>query len=491
MASENQQPGPEPFVFAKGSDVGRVRDHNEDYVDAFSPPDPVQRRQKGVLFIVADGMGGHQAGDVASRTAVEMVSHEYYADADAEIRGSLVRAIKKANSFIYEEAQRVASRAGMGTTIVAAVVRGRELLLANVGDSRAYMLRQGKVAQATRDHSFVADQVRAGLLTIDEARVHPQRNVITRALGSRPEVQVDTYNGEFQPGDSLLLCSDGLSEYVHEEDMLAVMPGSSAADAVKRLVAMARERGGSDNISALIVQADTPAGVATTMPVMRAASAAPTESQKRRQFPWLAAGVAAAGLVGIVILATVFVILPRLRSGASPAPTGVPATAEGVTVEATEVATEASMPTEAATEEAAGLGFTLDSPADGATVPAGLVEFRWGWGGPAPDAVVEFVVNSDQGELCRAEPDTGTCEGAVQEGVEYIWWVEYKAGGFNVDESDHRRLTVGPQAAETPTITVTVTLSSTTSANDASATEAADEGNATTDTPPAGTPGAE
>jgi hypothetical protein len=174
-------------------------------------------------------------------------------------------------------------------------------------------------------------------------------------------------------------------------------------------------------------------------------------------------------------------------------PTETPATAEAgvVTVEATEVVTATLLATEEALEEAGTLGFTVDSPADGATVPAGSVEFRWGWGGPAPDAVVEFVVNSDQGELCRAEPDAGTCEGVVQEGVDYEWWVAYEAGALNVYESDHRRFTVGPPATETPEITVSPALSSTTSANDASATEVADEGNSTTETPPAGTPGSE
>ena len=246
-----------------------------------------------------------------------------------------------------------------------------------------------------------------------------------------------------------------------------------------QLIATARERGGSDNITALIVQADMRAGEATTMPVMRPTNPMVAEPRKRRLFPWLAAGVVAAGFIGVAILVTVFVVLPRLRSRASPVPTDVPATAEAgdVALEATEVVTATLLATEAALDEAAGLGFTLDSPADGATVPAGSVEFRWRWGGPAPDAVVEFVVNSDQGELCRAEPDAGICEGVVQEGVDYEWWVEYEAGALNVYESDHRRITVA--------------LTSTTSANDASATEAADGGDSTTETPPAGTPDTE
>jgi hypothetical protein len=400
-----------------------------------------------------------------------------------------MRAIKKANGLIYDEAQREASRAGMGTTIVAAVVRGRELLLANVGDSRAYMLRHGKVAQATRDHSFVADQVRAGLLSIEEARVHPQRNVITRALGSRPDVKVDTYNGELQPGDSFLLCSDGLSEYVHEEDMQAVMRGSAPADAVRRLIALARERGGSDNITALIVQADTPAGVATTMPVVRADHQRTVSTAKRRMFPWLAAGVAATGLIGVAILATVLVVVPRLRSRAAGGPTDIPASpvASVSTGAPAESATATLAPTGIPTEEPVGLGFTLDSPGGGAEVPPGSVSFRWTWGGPAPDSLVEFVVNSDRGELCRAEPDAGSCEGTVRAGTQYEWWVEYRAGGFKTHESEHRSLTVAQPETEPPdpTITVTAAITGTTTADEFSATATTEGAGSGTESPEA------
>lgn len=457
MAS-NRQSEPASIVFAKGTDVGRVRDHNEDYVDAFRPPDLAQRAEKGVLFIVADGMGGHQAGDVASRTAVEIVSREYYADPDTDLRASLVRAIKKANEVIHGEAQRTPGRAGMGTTIVAAVVRGNDLLLANVGDSRGYLMRQGRVVQATRDHSFVADQVRAGLLTAEEARAHPQRNVITRALGSRPDVKVDAYGGELQPGDTLLLCSDGLSEYVREDDMLAAMEGVSPGDAVSRLIALARERGGSDNITALIVRAEAQPNAAAKTPMHRADREETGRSPPRRLFPWLAASVAALGLVGIAILAMAFVVLPRLRSAgrASPAEGPVPSEPAAATAGATSLAAGTQPPADSPPAGSGGLGFGLESPSDGAVIEAGMVVFRWEWGGAVPEEVVEFVVNSDQGELCRARGNRTSCEGTVRDVGDLEWWVEYQAGGFKTHESPHRRLVI--ESGATGTFTPSSTL---------------------------------
>ena len=473
MASENAQPEPAPFVFAKGTDVGRVRDHNEDYLDAFSPPDPVQRRQKGVLFVVADGMGGHQAGDVASQTAVEMTSHEYYADPDTDIRSSLIRAIKKANEFIYQEAQRTATRAGMGTTIVAAVVRGRELYLANVGDSRAYMMRQGKVAQATRDHSFVAEQVRAGLLTLEEARAHPQRNVITRALGSRPEVKVDTYNGELHPGDALLLCTDGLSEYVREEGMLAVMSQLPPEKAVSRLIAMARDQGGSDNISALIVQAGPPAGVASTAPATRATRPMPAQRVRRRWLPWLAAGAAGAGLLGAAILVVV-VFFPDLFPQEAAAPTVEPSPSTVATDESTATASPESAPTPTVdptvTPRQVGVGsdrFVLEAPLPSEPVPPGPVALRWrqeGAGlGPAEFLHVCHVPPGGSESCDRAEGENSHSLQVQEEGT-YEWWVEVQRLLQTTQESSHWKFTVG--WAGTDAITETHTLTGTVQATD-------------------------
>lgn len=257
MSTENAQSDSFRLVYAKGTDVGCQRAHNEDSVAVFDPRDPEKRRRKGLLFIVADGMGGHQAGEVASGTAVETISGEYYGDPDPAVASALARAIEKANRVIHQRAQEAVAQAGMGTTVVAAAARGVELVVANVGDSRAYLLRDGAFRQVTRDHSLVEEQVRAGILSRDEARTHPQRNVITRALGADTEVNVDTYGGTLTAGDGLLLCTDGLSEHLSDEEMGRIVRQSSPQEAIEGLIALARQRGGSDNITALLVKVAT------------------------------------------------------------------------------------------------------------------------------------------------------------------------------------------------------------------------------------------
>ena len=465
MANENAQPEPIQITFAKGTDVGRKRDHNEDHVDAFSPPDPTQRRQKGQLFIVADGMGGHQAGDVASQSAVRVLSREYYADPDSDVRGSLIRAIKQANAYIHEQAQQMVTRAGMGTTVVAAVVRGPELYLANVGDSRAYLMRQGKISQATQDHSFVAEQVRAGILSVEEARVHPQRNVITRALGSKPEVKVDTYRGELQPGDILLLCSDGLSEYVHEEDMLALLSQYSPDEAIPRLIAMANKRGGSDNISVLVVQAVPPANVVTTEKAVPTVPSAPSPAPASKKTPLpLIAGIAAIVLIGGAILVAVLIfVAPRLGDKTTPTPTPTVTPTATSTLAPTSPPTSTPQFTEIAPTEGAPTAtpltaFSLEQPPDGATVRPGMVTFSWRSIGQTGQ--IAFAVKSDAGELCNVEKDS-SCQADLQEGA-YNWWVEILVDGQTLLKSDprtlHVRLPSPPTSTYTPMPVPTFTL---------------------------------
>ncbi len=256
---------------AKLTDVGRKRPHNEDYVEFYYPPDPQQRAHKGVIYLVADGMGGHQAGEVASQGAAELVIHQYYSDPDADVGASIVRAIRAANKQIHGQAQADPSKSGMGTTLVAAVVLGRKVYVANVGDSRAYLINRSGITQITDDHSWVEEQVRAGLLTAEQARKHPQRNLVTRALGSKPTVEVDLFEGEINAGDTLLLCSDGLTGRVDDQEIAAVVRERPPAEATRHLVNLANDRGGNDNISVLIVRAQEeqltmpmPAGVQPT-----------------------------------------------------------------------------------------------------------------------------------------------------------------------------------------------------------------------------------
>ncbi len=251
---------PDTLRVGQASDVGRVRSLNQDTVSCFVPEDEVQFRDKGALFLVADGMGGHRAGEVASQEAVDRVREGYYAatTSDADAPGGtgviLKRAFEAANDAVWTLAQADPSLAGMGTTLVAAVIRGGKAVIANVGDSRAYLLRGKEFAQITVDHSWVEEQIRAGELTHEQARKHPQRNLITRALGTRPEVAVDLFEVPLRDGDLLLLCTDGLTGQVAPRDVAAVIAELPPQEAADELVARANGRGGIDNVSVVIVQ---------------------------------------------------------------------------------------------------------------------------------------------------------------------------------------------------------------------------------------------
>jgi serine/threonine protein phosphatase PrpC len=239
--------------FAELTDVGRRRDSNEDSMTRLIPRDPKLMERKGAIFVVADGMGGHAAGEVASEIAVETVREEYYESASDEVVEILGQAIKQANQVIYDRATEQAARAGMGTTCVALVVRGPLAYIANVGDSRVYLVRDGQIRQVTHDHSWVAEQVRAGMLTDEQARTHAHRNVITRALGTQPEVEADLFVELLQDNDYLLLCTDGLSGPVPDEELNRIVGSSTLQEAVRALIGEANEQGGPDNITAILV----------------------------------------------------------------------------------------------------------------------------------------------------------------------------------------------------------------------------------------------
>jgi serine/threonine protein phosphatase PrpC len=246
--------------YAAKTDVGMKRTHNEDY---FSLIEDEQ------LFIVADGMGGHASGEVASKMAADAVSEFYQRTKDEEatwpykmdrqlsyIENRLVCGIKLANYRIFEAASRDLRYKGMGTTIVAALINGEKIYIAHVGDSRAYRLRSGAIQQITRDHSLLEDYKDAKPdMTEEEQRNFPHKNVITRALGMRDSVQVDIKHEAIQDGDIFLLCSDGLSGMVEDPQMLRIVNGSGDLErAVAELVDQANRAGGVDNITALLLQ---------------------------------------------------------------------------------------------------------------------------------------------------------------------------------------------------------------------------------------------
>jgi serine/threonine protein phosphatase PrpC len=238
---------------AQLTDVGRKREHNEDNMAYVIPKDPQVMAKKGALFIVADGMGGHAAGEVASEIAVDTVSNVYYQDDSDDVAYSLLHAIKRANALIHQRAAENMLRSGMGTTCVAAVLRGNMAYIANVGDSRAYLVRDGQVKQVSQDHSWVAEQVRAGLLTEDQARTHAQRNVITRCLGTQADVEIDVFPEQLEDKDALVLCTDGLSGLVSDDEIRRIVDQSGPQDSVYHLVQRANENGGPDNITAIVV----------------------------------------------------------------------------------------------------------------------------------------------------------------------------------------------------------------------------------------------
>ncbi len=239
---------------AQLTDVGRKREHNEDNMAYVIPKDPQVMTKKGALFIVADGMGGHAAGEVASEIAVDTVSNTYYQDDSEDVAASLLQAIKRANALIHQRAAENMLRSGMGTTCVAAVLRGNMAYIANVGDSRAYFMRNGQVKQVSQDHSWVAEQVRAGLLTDDQARTHAQRNVITRCLGTQADVDIDIFTEELREGDSLVLCTDGLSGLVSDDEIQRIVEQYVPQESVYHLIERANSNGGPDNITAIVLR---------------------------------------------------------------------------------------------------------------------------------------------------------------------------------------------------------------------------------------------
>jgi protein phosphatase len=231
---------------AVATDNGRARDHNE---DAFQIETKPARAGAGALFVVCDGMGGFASGEVASELAAKTIVAHYYATSAPDPGIGLRGAFDEANRRVWSE-----GRGKMGTTGVAALFIGDAALLANVGDSRAYLLRAGVIRQLTSDHSFVAEQVVAGMLTADEARTSSYRNIITRALGHREHVDVDLFLEQVQPGDRILLCSDGLHGLVESEEILELAGDGPVQDGVDDLVMLANERGGTDNITAVLIE---------------------------------------------------------------------------------------------------------------------------------------------------------------------------------------------------------------------------------------------
>lgn len=257
------------FTCAARTDVGVVRSGNEDSYLMLS--------DKGV-FIVADGMGGHAAGEVASEMAVQIIGQEMGSLrglSDHEAADRVYEAIRRANATIYQRTLTEQDKRGMGTTATVMVLFARRYLIGQVGDSRAYVLRGGYLHQITRDHSYVQEQVDAGLLTPDQARTHPYSNVITRCVGANEDVVPDIYFGRLEEGDIVLLASDGLTGMLEDDKLSRIFrSGGGPEEWVDRMIADANHRGGLDNITAVVVRIDRIDPPTGEHPVTEASAAA-------------------------------------------------------------------------------------------------------------------------------------------------------------------------------------------------------------------------
>ena len=229
--------------YGSRTEIGNVREHNEDSLTVLPP-----------LFAVADGMGGHEAGEIASEITINTLNDLAPQSADAE---ALARAVVAANLNVIKAPSQGVGREGMGTTLTAAILEKERLVIAQVGDSRAYLLHNGSLQQLTRDHSLMADMIEAGQLTEAEARVHPNRSVITRAIGSDPHMQPDLYELNVETSDRLLLCSDGICGMIEDHEIASIMrQAPSAQSCADQLVEAALAAGGFDNATAVVVDVE-------------------------------------------------------------------------------------------------------------------------------------------------------------------------------------------------------------------------------------------
>ena len=247
------------FIAKGATDIGRIREANE---DAFLIDE--ERR----LYLVADGMGGHQGGGFASKKALELVLEELKTLESAQeatqplpqagertlTQIRLMRAFQRANQKLFEISLNEPHLRGMGTTLTGLQFDEKYANIAHIGDSRAYLIRKGKIQQLTEDHSWVQEQVKMGLLSEEEAQNHPLKNIITRSMGHEREIQVDLTKIEYQPQDKYLLCSDGLTNMLSDQEILKIVQNHSLEQAVNQLISRANEEGGFDNITVILVE---------------------------------------------------------------------------------------------------------------------------------------------------------------------------------------------------------------------------------------------
>lgn len=263
---------------------GRVRNNNQDFVAWREPSDAEEAQKQGWLYILADGAGGMDAGEVASRFATERTLHHYLDHEELAWGERLQAAMQAANVDLREMSARHEGNNRMATTMVAVVISDHRAYVANVGDSRAYFWREGALSQITKDQSLVAQLVDEGAITEEEAAVHPRRNVILFSLGSERTPRIDLFEMGLEPGDRLMLCSDGLTRHVTDDEIESIVGQQAASEAAETLINLANERGGQDNISVGVLHFQSGGGAPRVVQLTRDESVAQSHSRGDRVF---------------------------------------------------------------------------------------------------------------------------------------------------------------------------------------------------------------
>jgi protein phosphatase len=241
---------------AAKTDLGRVRENNEDKFEFFIPSDDGTLARKGQVFVVCDGMGGHAAGQIASELATKTFIDVYLNHPAEDPTLAMQGAVGAANRYVNNVSVAVPSRRGMGTTLSALILLQGHGYIAQVGDSRVYRIRDGQVEQLTVDHTWVEEAVRSGLITREEGENHPYQHVITRAIGTSADVMPDIIPCDIAVGDTFVLCSDGLTNHVSDGELLGLVQANGPSEAAWKLVAAALQDGGSDNTTVVVVRID-------------------------------------------------------------------------------------------------------------------------------------------------------------------------------------------------------------------------------------------
>lgn len=238
------------------TDIGRVRENNEDKLEFYLADSEAELATRGHVFLVCDGMGGHEAGQIASELALKTFLSVYLSHPSAQAEEAAVAAVQSANRFVLDVARAIPKRAGMGTTLSGLLLIQDRVVVVQVGDSRVYRLRDGELDRLTVDHTWVEEAVASGMVDRASAEQHPYRHMLTRAIGSDASVKPDVLTLDLQAGDTFLVCSDGVTNHVTDEGIQVLLAQHSPSQAALRLVESALAGGGSDNASAIVVRVD-------------------------------------------------------------------------------------------------------------------------------------------------------------------------------------------------------------------------------------------